>query len=35
LWLPPLTAMLLMLLGGYLMRAAVTVAPLQVLRDLD
>lgn len=34
-WLPPLTALLLIVLGTWLMRAAVNVAPLQVLRELE
>lgn len=34
LWLPPLTAALLIVLGSYLMRAAVNVAPLRVLREI-
>ena len=35
LWMPPLTAIVLIALGSYLMRAAVQVAPLAVLRELD
>lgn len=35
LWLPPLTTVALIMLGSHLMRAAVHIAPLTVLRELD
>ncbi|WP_419811889.1 ABC transporter permease [Bacterioplanoides sp.] len=35
LWLPPMTILVLVLVGRFLMRAAVNVAPLTVLRELE